>query len=148
MRRIAGYPSSWWLLYTASTDALVSPIAGLRASEALDTFSQTRPGGRMLFLSKPGGNTIYEFDTARERCYCYAHLDRYAEGLGEGQQVSRGEVIGYVGNTGNAANGPPHLHLAIFELTPEKHWWRGTPINPCPILLGLLNSPQPGEHRQ
>jgi peptidoglycan LD-endopeptidase LytH len=158
--------------YAASTAAIVPPIAGLRASDVLDTFSQSRPGGRIheatdileprgtpvramvdgtiekLFLSKPGGNTIYEFDAAKERCYYYAHLDHYAEGLSEGQPVSRGEVIGYVGNTGNAANGPPHLHLAIFELTPERHWWQGTPINPYPILLGLLNSPEPGEHRQ
>ena len=55
-----------------------------------------------LFLSKPGGNTIYQFDPSNEYCYYYAHLDHYASGIAEGKMVHRGEVIGFVGSTGNA----------------------------------------------
>ena len=66
--------------------------------------------------------------------YYYAHLDRYAAGLREGQQLRRGDVIGYVGSTGNASPNAPHLHFAIFRLTPERQWWKGEPINPYPVL--------------
>jgi murein DD-endopeptidase MepM/ murein hydrolase activator NlpD len=54
--------------------------------------------------------------------------------LQEGAQVKRGDVIGYVGTTGNADPNAPHLHFAVFELTPEKQWWKGTPVNPYPLL--------------
>ena len=66
--------------------------------------------------------------------YYYAHLDRYADGLQEGAQVKRGDVIGYVGTSGNADPNAPHLHFAVFELTPEKQWWKGTPVDPYPLL--------------
>lgn len=87
-----------------------------------------------LFLSKQGGITIYQFDPAGRFCYYYAHLERYAEGLHEGQHVSRGDLIGFVGTSGNAPPNTPHLHFAVFELTPEKHWWQGTPLDPWPAF--------------
>ncbi len=87
-----------------------------------------------LFLSKPGGITIYEFDPTRRYSYYYAHLDSYAKGLKEGMPVKRGEEIGIVGSTGDASPNAPHLHFAIFVLGPEKQWWKGTAINPYPIL--------------
>jgi murein DD-endopeptidase MepM/ murein hydrolase activator NlpD len=87
-----------------------------------------------LFLSKAGGTTIYQFDPSGEYCYYYAHLERYADGLHEGQAVIRGQVIGYVGTSGNAPKNTPHLHFAVFRLTPERHWWEGTPIDPFDIL--------------
>jgi murein DD-endopeptidase MepM/ murein hydrolase activator NlpD len=83
-----------------------------------------------LFLSKPGGITIYQFDPASQYAYYYAHLDRYAEGLTEGASLRKGQVIGYVGSTGNASPDAPHLHFAIFKLGPERQWWRGAPLNP------------------
>jgi murein DD-endopeptidase MepM/ murein hydrolase activator NlpD len=85
-----------------------------------------------LFLSEPGGKTIYQFDPTETYAYYYAHLERYAEGLAEGEMVTRGQVIGYVGATGNAAT--PHLHFAIFRLGPEKEWWKGEPLDPYPAL--------------
>jgi len=88
-----------------------------------------------LFTSKPGGLTIYQFDREQVYCYYYAHLDRYAEGLHEGQEVERGELLAYVGHTGNASPDAPHLHLSIFKLGPDKNWWQGTPVNPYPILI-------------
>ena len=142
---------------------MVLPIEGLKPASVQDTFYQSRSGGertheatdilaprgtpvhamvdgviQKLFLSKPGGNTIYEFDENGEYSYYYAHLDRYVEGLHEGQRVRAGDVIGYVGTTGNADPNTPHLHLALFRLGPEKQWWKGTPENPYPVLMRLL----------
>lgn len=87
-----------------------------------------------LFLSKPGGITVYQFDPTRTVAYYYAHLDRYAEGLVEGQALKRGDTLGYVGSTGNADPAAPHLHFAVFELGPEKQWWKGRAINPLPLF--------------
>jgi len=83
-----------------------------------------------LYVSKAGGRTIYQFDQTGRFSYYYAHLERYATGLDEGQRILRGEVIGYVGTSGNAPPNAPHLHFAIFLLGPEQKWWRGTPVNP------------------
>lgn len=140
--------------------ALGLPIVGLKASDIQDTFAQSRDGGdrrheatdilaprgtpvvavdtgiiAKLFTSKPGGLTIYQFNPPQTYCYYYAHLDRYVEGLKEGMLVKKGDVIGYVGTTGNAPAGTPHLHFAIFELGPEKRWWEGKPVNPYPLLM-------------
>jgi murein DD-endopeptidase MepM/ murein hydrolase activator NlpD len=91
-----------------------------------------------LFLSKAGGTTIYQFDPGQRFCYYYAHLAGYAEGLREGQSVSKGQVLGYVGTTGNAPPNAPHLHFAIFELTPAKHWWQGRAIDPFTVFSTVL----------
>ena len=87
-----------------------------------------------LFYSKAGGITIYQFDPTERFCYYYAHLDRYADGLTEGQAVRKGQVVGYVGVSGNAPKNTPHLHFAIFRLTEAKRWWEGTPIDPFDVL--------------
>jgi murein DD-endopeptidase MepM/ murein hydrolase activator NlpD len=88
-----------------------------------------------LFTSKPGGLTVYQFDGSQRYAYYYAHLDRYAEGIREGQLLKKGDLVGYVGITGNSDPNAPHLHFAIFELGPEKRWWEGKPINPYPFLI-------------
>jgi murein DD-endopeptidase MepM/ murein hydrolase activator NlpD len=90
-----------------------------------------------LFLSKAGGKTIYQFDPSGRFCYYYAHLERYADGIHEGQRISRSDVIGYVGTSGNAPPNTPHLHFAIFQLTSAHHWWQGTPIDPYPVFIGV-----------
>ena len=133
------------------------PVEGVRADQLTPQFTDPRTGhvhealdilapmgtpvkaveeGRIarLFLSKAGGITIYQFDPSEKYCYYYAHLDRYADGLREGDRVQRGQVIGYVGVSGNAPKNTPHLHFAIFRLTDEKHWWEGTPLDPYDIL--------------
>ena len=137
--------------------ALRIPVAGVAASQLSDSFNERHGGTRheaidimaprgtpvfavedgriaKLFTSKPGGLTIYQFDPSEKFAYYYAHLDKYAEGLAEGRQVKRGDVIGYVGSTGNASPSAPHLHFSIFVLGPEKHWWQGTAIDPYPLL--------------
>lgn len=87
-----------------------------------------------LFFSKAGGTTVYQFDPTQQFCYYYAHLDHYVDGLHEGQSVSKGEIIGYVGTTGNAPRNTPHLHFAIFRLTDANRWWQGTAIDPYPVF--------------
>jgi murein DD-endopeptidase MepM/ murein hydrolase activator NlpD len=144
------------------TARLRLPIDGLTAKDIQDSFDDKRGSDRIheatdilaprgtavravlsgtikkLFISKAGGNTIYQFDAEERYCYYYAHLDRYAPGIEEGQFVEQGRVIGYVGTTGNANPNTPHLHFAVFELGPEKHWWEGKPINPYPLLKEAL----------
>jgi peptidoglycan LD-endopeptidase LytH len=143
---------------TSSILEMTPPISGLTLANLRDSFEETHNGHRheamdileprgtpvraavrgticKLFLSKPGGITIYEFDEKAEYCYYYAHLDRYAEGLHEGISVSSGDIIGFVGSTGNAVESAPHLHFAIFELGPEKQWSRGKAVNPYPSLV-------------
>ncbi len=143
----------------AGTGLLV-PVQGVTAAQLHDTFSDARAAGRVheaidimaprgtqvlavadgtvekLFTSVPGGLTIYQFEPSGRYAYYYGHLDRYAEGLREHQAIRRGDVIGYVGSTGNADPSAPHLHFAIFELGPERQWWKGAPINPYPVLKG------------
>ena len=136
---------------------LLIPVAGVKRAALLDTFGQGRgtkshdaidimaPRGTpvlavddgpvaKLYRSIAGGITIYQFDTSEGFAYYYAHLDGYASGLHEGKMLQRGEVIGFVGSTGNASSDTPHLHFAIFRLSPEKKWWKGKAINPFPYL--------------
>jgi murein DD-endopeptidase MepM/ murein hydrolase activator NlpD len=128
-----------------SPDRLVSSFddpRGSRKHEAIDilaprgTAVRAVEGGRIarLFFSKAGGITIYQFDPTERYCYYYAHLERYANGLQEQDRVRKGQVIGYVGTSGNAPKDTPHLHFAIFRLTDEKRWWEGTPLDPYEIL--------------
>jgi peptidoglycan LD-endopeptidase LytH len=137
---------------------LTIPVEGIAPDKLVRSYHDARSGGRehealdilaprntpvvavedgsiaKLFFSKAGGITIYQFDPARDYAYYYAHLERYADGLKEGEQIHRGQVIGYVGTSGNAPKNTPHLHFAVYRLTPEKHWWEGTPIDPYDIL--------------
>ncbi|UGQ48041.1 M23 family metallopeptidase [Massilia endophytica] len=141
-----------------ATQPLLMPVAGVSAKELTDTYNQSRGTERKhealdilapkgtpvfavadgkivkLFNSKPGGLTVYQFDVAEKYSYYYAHLDRYAPNLKEGQPIRRGEMIGYVGTTGNADPATPHLHFAVFELDAKKNWWEGAPVNPYPLL--------------
>ncbi len=136
---------------------LVVPVEGVEADSLVRSFSDAR-GGRThealdilaprhtpvkaveggtiarLFYSKAGGVTIYQFDPTEQYCYYYAHLERYADGLKEGDRVKKGQVLGYVGVSGNAPKDTPHLHFAIFRLTAAKRWWEGTPIDPYDVL--------------
>ena len=87
-----------------------------------------------LFRSVPGGITLYQFDPEGNFAYYYAHMDRYADGVKEGVELKRGDVLGYVGTTGNAPLNAPHLHFAIFWLAPDKRWWGGRAVNPYSVF--------------
>jgi murein DD-endopeptidase MepM/ murein hydrolase activator NlpD len=137
---------------------LTLPVQGIKRDDLRDTFNELRGSSRRhealdvlaprntpvlavedgtiarLFLSDAGGITIYQFDPTTTYVYYYAHLERYADGLKEGSTVRRGQVIGYVGTTGNAPRHTPHLHFAIVKLTDEKKWWQGTAVDPYSVL--------------
>jgi len=142
---------------TTAPRPMIIPVAGVERSALRDSFNEMRgnhrheaidilaPRGtpviaaddgvvRKLFTSAAGGLTIYEFDPDQRYCYYYAHLDSYAPGLHEGQLLHRGEVLGYVGTTGNAPKDTPHLHFALIRLDPDRRWWKGTAVNPYPLL--------------
>ena len=134
------------------------PVRGVRADALRDTFNDARAVGRRhdaidimaprgtdviavddgtiakLFTSKAGGLTIYQFDPTQTFSYYYAHLNGYAPGLAEHQSVRRGQVLGYVGSTGNASEDAPHLHFAIARLDTDRSWWKGDPIDPYPLF--------------
>ena len=141
------------------TADLVIPVAGEKPEQLTDTFNQARAAGRRhdaidimapagtaviaaapgtvekLFLSKAGGNTIYVRSPDRQTVHYYAHLQAYAPGLHEGQQVRQGETIGLVGSTGDANPAAPHLHFQILYTTPQAKWWEPTTaVNPYPLL--------------
>lgn len=124
------------------TDTFYQPRGEQRQHEALDIMAPTgtpvlaAADGKVvkLFQSKPGGLTVYQFDPSEQYAYYYAHLDRYADNIKEGMDVKRGDIVGYVGATGNADPAAPHLHFAVVALTAEKQWWKGTPLNPFPLM--------------
>ena len=138
---------------------LSMPVQGIDPSSIHDMFDEMRGGStrrhdaldilaprgtnviaaddgtvKKLFTSVAGGLTVYQYDPDQRYCYYYAHLDAYAMGLHEGQVLKRGDLIGYVGTTGNAPKDTPHLHFAVIHLDPDKRWWTGTAINPYPLL--------------
>lgn len=139
---------------------LAIPVTGVKADQLTDTYDQARGSGRRhdaidimaaegtpviaaadgkvekLFNSVRGGITIYIRSPDQKWQYYYAHLQRYAPGLHEGQDVKRGQVIGLVGHTGDASAAGPHLHFAINTMGPGERWWQGTAINPYPLLAG------------
>jgi murein DD-endopeptidase MepM/ murein hydrolase activator NlpD len=87
-----------------------------------------------LHTSVAGGLTIYATDPSSRFVLMYGHLDSYRPGLKEGQRVKRGEIIGFVGSTGNANALAPHLHFQVTRNDNLKEWWKGTPINPFPVF--------------
>ena len=137
---------------------LIVPVAGVRPDQLIDTFDDARSEGRVhdaidipaaaetpvlaaaggkilkLFQSERGGTTIYQLNTNGDLVFYYAHLARYADGLAEGNVVKQGEVIAYVGDTGNAGPGNYHLHFSIATVSDPKRYWEGTNINPYPLL--------------
>jgi murein DD-endopeptidase MepM/ murein hydrolase activator NlpD len=140
-----------------ASERLVIPVAGVRASELKDTYGAPRSGGRGhkgvdIFAARGtpvvaaaagvivkrdssavGGLSVYERDLDGRTIYYYAHLNGWRAGLKEGDLVRQGDVVGYVGSTGNVS-GSPHLHFAVFTVTDPNQWWRGRDLNPYELL--------------
>jgi murein DD-endopeptidase MepM/ murein hydrolase activator NlpD len=144
----------------ASSGSLLVPVQGVPRSKLVDTYTQARARGRphnaidiaaprgtpvvavtggrvlKLFKSVQGGTALYQLDPDGRTIYYYAHLDRFAPAMREGKTLRRGEVLGYVGNTGNSGVGNYHLHFGISITSDPKQYWGGRDINPYPRLRG------------
>jgi peptidoglycan LD-endopeptidase LytH len=140
------------------TDSFIIPVEGVKPSELYDSYSDGRSEGRThnaldiaaprgtpvlaardgkiirIFWSDKGGNTLYQLTEDEKFILYYAHLDRYRDGLKEGDSVKAGQVLAYVGDTGNAGAGNFHLHFQIMIVSDPKRFWDGIPINPYPLL--------------
>ena len=138
---------------------LVIPVAGVRERELRDSYGAGRSGGRQhkgvdimaaegtpvlaaapgiivkLTSNALGGVSLYQRDLDGRTVYYYAHLQRYRAGIKEGDLVRAGDPIAYVGSTGNAPAGNPHLHFAVYTVSDPNRWWRGRDLNPYPLLV-------------
>jgi len=137
---------------------LLVPVSGISLAQIADTYNDARDGARRhnavdilaprgtevlaaedgvvlrIGTNALGGNVVWTTDVERKFAYYYAHLERWARGLHEGQAVSRGEVIGYVGTSGNAPKNTPHLHFQVLHVTDAKRYSNGLPLNPLPFF--------------
>ena len=140
--------------------SLLIPVRGIGPQQLRDSYSDPRSGGRVhnaidimapegspvvaaadgvihrLRTGGMGGVTIYQVGDDGRTLYYYAHLQRYAAGVREGMPVRRGEVIAYVGDTGNAGRGNFHLHFSVGRLSNPQRWWESDNVNPFPLLAG------------
>jgi len=138
--------------------SLIVPVKGVDASRVRDSYTAGRGGGRThdavdimaprgtpviaadggtilrLRQNEAGGITIYQLDPDERFIYYYAHLDRYEDGLVEGMKVVQGDILGFVGTTGNAPKDTPHLHFQVMVYRGHGQYWGGEPINPHPFL--------------
>jgi murein DD-endopeptidase MepM/ murein hydrolase activator NlpD len=146
MRPLFGSDSSYFLGHP-----FMVPVEGVNPSQLTDTFHAARSGGRIhmatdimamrgtpvlaasngriikLATSGAGGIGIYIADASGRYVEYYAHLMGYAPNVKEGQQVEEGDVIGFVGSTGNASPDAPHLHFQVMR--GDANYWNGTPID-------------------
>jgi peptidoglycan LD-endopeptidase LytH len=130
--------------------SLQMPVVGIRPYDLSNSWGDDRDGGRRkhkgidIFAPKgtaivavadgilsyigeqpKGGNCLW-LTTEEGTSFYYAHLDRWAPGLYEGMEVRSGDLLGFVGNTGNAKTTPSHLHFGVNE--------DDEMVNPYPIL--------------
>ena len=154
---LAGLPALARSLPSTPDARLLMPIAGVRVNQVADTWGAPRDGllrhasqdifakrGTpvrsatdgvvwMIGTSVRSGTWVYVLGAGGRRYY-YAHLERVASGLKEGQRVTMASVLGQVGNSGDAANTPPHLHFAMFDHYEPKGSCRFPALNPLPLL--------------
>ncbi|MGI8619715.1 MAG: M23 family metallopeptidase [Gemmatimonadaceae bacterium] len=134
--------------------ALMVPVAGVAPSALRDSFNDARSGerthraldiparrgtpvvatanGAILSMRQNslGGTTLYLVDSQRRFVYYYAHLDRYHDRVSQGVEVRQGDVLGYVGTSGNGPRNFPHLHFQALRVDPTRRdWWNGRPVD-------------------
>ena len=133
-----------------SGSAMRMPVVGIRSRDLSNSWHDPRDGGSRLhkgidifaprgtevvavtdgiisFIGdQPKGGHCLWLTTENGASFYYAHLDRWAPGLYEGMEVQSGDLLGYVGNTGNAAHTPSHLHFGINQ--------NDEMVNPYPLL--------------
>lgn len=143
----------------AAGPVLEVPIAGIARSALVDSWGDPRDNGQRvhhgtdimaqqmtpvraaapgtiekLFVSAAGGTTIYQRTPQRDWTLYYAHLAGYAPDLHEGQAVRAGDLLGFVGDTGDAGPGNFHLHFGLTRTAPDQHWYQGEDVDPWPYL--------------
>jgi murein DD-endopeptidase MepM/ murein hydrolase activator NlpD len=145
--------------YLRSQDLQI-PVAGVNSNQLRDSFTDARSEGRRheaidipapratpvvsaadgsvarLFNSRLGGTTLYCFDKSGQFVFYYAHLSGYADGIAEHKAIRKGEVLGYVGDTGDAGPGNFHLHFAISKASTPWKCYGGEAIDPYPLFGG------------
>jgi murein DD-endopeptidase MepM/ murein hydrolase activator NlpD len=140
-----------------ASKSLIIPVEGVDPSRVRDSYTAARggrthdavdimaprgtpviaaDGGTIVRLrnNEAGGITIYQLDPEERFIYYYAHLDRYQDGLAEGMKIRQGDVLGFVGTTGNAPKDTPHLHFQVMLYRGRGQYWGGEPINPHPFF--------------
>jgi murein DD-endopeptidase MepM/ murein hydrolase activator NlpD len=142
-----------------ATGRLIVPVQGVALAALVDSWADPRGDGarshhaldipaplgtpvlaaadgriEKLFESKRGGHTLYQRSADGGTILYYAHLDRYAPTLVEGQVVKAGETIAMVGASGDADPGAPHLHFEVHRMAPGQSWWQGSEVDPYPLL--------------
>ena len=151
---LATHRTAWALVrYAGSPGVLAVPVQGVRRPALRSSFGEPRSGHRThagidIFAHRGtpvvaaaeglvvrigttdrlGGNTVWVAGKP-STLYYYAHLDHFARGLHVGDHVAPGDLVGYVGNTGNARTTPPHLHFGVYPAA--RAFW---PVDPTPLL--------------
>lgn len=142
--------------FLSSLADMVLPVLGITRDQLRDSFGAPRTGHRhrgidilapkgtpvlaavdgavlKMKWDRGGGRTLRLVDATNRYVFYYAHLSGYARGLREGEPVRKGEVVGYVGRTGDAHGA--HLHLGIASLLGDtQHWWQAKQLNPYTLL--------------
>lgn len=152
----AADPHLGWM-WSASR-RLIMPVAGVQPDALVDTFGQIRgpdrrheaidipaprgtpvlavTDGEILRLTEhdSGGTTLYLLAPDGQTMFYYAHLLRYADGVKPGLRVRQGDVIGHVGDSGNAGPGNYHLHFEVMTAPDPRQYQAVRPRNPYPLL--------------
>jgi murein DD-endopeptidase MepM/ murein hydrolase activator NlpD len=142
---------------TRTRTGVVIPVAGVTLADLENTFGAPRADGRRhvgidiaaptgtplmaavdgwvaaLSYNDAGGRGLHLLDRTGQFLLYYAHLDAYAEGVFAGMAARQGELLGYVGSTGNAAM--PHLHLEVGRVRGPGAL-QAEPLNPFAFLRG------------
>ena len=138
---------------------LMVPVDGITPAQIPDTYWSKRDGGRLhraadIMAAKgtpvvssvegavlkvgrntTGGIVVYTTDSERRFVFYHAHLDKVAEGLADGSTLRQGDVLGYVGTSGNALPNAPHLHFQVMRMPADGRYWEGMPVDARPFLL-------------
>lgn len=143
----------------AAVASFAVPVAGYARTALQDSWGDARGGGmrahhgidivapagarvvaatpgtvEKLFESRLGGTTLYVRSADGGWVSYYAHLAGYAPGIREGLRVRAGDLLGFVGDTGDAGAGNYHLHFGLQRMRPGDRWWQGEDVNPYPLL--------------
>ncbi len=139
---VAGYASyvhDWWFprfgpdwRLHMGTDLFAESGTPLRSpTDGVVRLSNGGLGGLSTYVVQPDGTYFY-----------MAHLAGWPQGLRDGQAVTIGDIVGYVGTSGNASGGSPHLHFevhpAVKVVTVGKGKRQTTKIVPAPVRPGTV----------